>query len=190
MSVLPLEPYFHPEDLFDPTIAAHSVNTSLESCPWSVLHTRPRTEKSLARVLHRQGVTFFLPLYERKQRIQRRLVRSYLPLFPSYLFMRGDDGARTMALETNLLVGTLQVADQERLETDLARIFKLIQAGAPLTPEERLEPGMAAEITGGPLAGQRGRVVRRGSSMRLIIEVDFLQQGASVEVDSTQIRAV
>src|SRR5262245_13822753 len=52
---------------------------------WWVLHTRPRTEKALARSLHAGGVPYFLPLYERTWRTGGRLQTSHLPLFPGYV---------------------------------------------------------------------------------------------------------
>jgi hypothetical protein len=47
---------------------------------------------------------------------------------------------------------------------------------------------MQAEIVSGPLTGYRGTVVRNGSNLKFVIEVDFLQRGASVEIDSAMIR--
>lgn len=185
MTVLALEPNVAPADLF-----GSGKHLDWEIDRWWVLHTRPRAEKTLARQLLRRQVPFFLPLFEKRQRIQRRLVTSYLPLFPGYLFLQGDDDARQAALETNLVAGTIGVEEQQRLAEDLERIHDLIQTGAPLAPEARLQPGMAAEITSGPLVGRRGTVVRRGSSMRLVIEVNFLQQGASVEVDDSMVQPI
>jgi len=183
MPVLSSEPSLAPEDLF-----MSRGHMDFTAARWWVVHTRPRAEKVLARQLHRRGVSFFLPLYERSRRLQRRLVTSWLPLFPGYVFLRGTEDSRYAALETKQIVGCIHVEEQERLAEDLARIYDLIHSGAPLAPEERLGPGMAAEITSGPLAGHRGVVVRRGKSMRLVIAVDFLQRGASLEVDSASIQ--
>jgi transcription antitermination factor NusG len=183
MPVLPSEPSLYPTTLFaDHEPLNHGAGR------WWALHTRPRAEKTVARMLLQRGIPFFLPLHERARRIQRRVVRSHLPLFPGYLFMRGDDEARTAAFATRRIAGCLHVEEQERLARELAKVYDLICSGAPLAPEERLQPGMPAEITSGPLTGCRGKVVRCGKAMKFVIEVDFLQQGASVEVDSTMIR--
>ncbi len=177
--------YVGPEQLFGPDpVVSH------EGHRWSVLHTQSRCEKTLAQHLLKQNVSFFLPLYERSRRVQRRLVRTQLPLFPGYLFLHGDDDDRIAALATNKVANCLEVADQVRIAHDLAQIYEMITSGVPLSPEERLQPGMLAEITGGPLAGRRGTVVRRGSSARLVIEVDFLQSGASVEVEFSMVQPI
>lgn len=185
MPVVPLETCLLPENLFSCDVLP---GCGLER--WSVCHTRPRAEKALARQLVRHGIGFFLPLYERSRVLQRRRVRSYVPLFPGYLFLRGTDDDRRTALETNLVAGCLHVEDQDELTSDLARINELIQSGAPLSPEARLQPGMPAEIRGGPLAGLRGTVIKRRGvkTVKFLVEVRLLQQGTSVEVDASMIQ--
>lgn len=182
MGVLPAEPYLFPFDLLDEPEEADAEQQ------WWALRTRPRAEKTLARHLHARQVPFFLPLHERRRVLQRRLVRSYLPLFPGYIFIRGADEERVESLKTNMVAQCLDVVDQHNLAESLRQIFGMMQAGAPLAPEERLQPGMQAEIVSGPLTGYRGTVVRNGSNLKFVIEVDFLQRGASVEIDSAMVR--
>ena len=190
MPVLPAEPFIFPESMF--SLESSEVLPQSELDRWWVLHTRPRSEKALARLLVRKHISFFLPQHERQRRIQRRLVRSYIPLFPGYLFLRGDETDRQTALETNLVAGSLHVENQEQLFGDLVNINNLIQSGAPLSPEQRLQPGMPAEIVSGPLAGIRGNVIKRrgAKALKFVIEVKLLQQGTSVEVDSSMIQPV
>lgn len=185
MPVLSLEPTVWPAELF---LEGNPADAGVGH--WCVLHTRPRAEKTLARHLLRSGVSFYLPIYERQKKFQRRTVRSYLPLFPGYVFLRGDHGARQAAFETNLVASCLPVNDQKELADDLIRIFRLLESGSLVTPESRLQPGMPAEIVSGPLAGCRGRIIRCSKGARFLVEVSFLQQGASVEVDWSMIQRI
>ena len=182
---LPLEPFVLPDDLFGDE---NRDNNSTEL--WWVLHTKPRAEKSLVRLLRRLNVSHFLPLFERRKKIQRRVVRSYIPLFPGYVFLRGTDDSRRLALETNLVVHCLEVTDQHELALDLSQIYRMMKTDAPLAPEERLQPGMSAEIVEGPLRGLKGKILRRSGAQELkfVVEVRFLQQGTSVEVDASMIQ--
>ena len=181
--MLPPEPMLWPGELFD-----RDERFGNKESQWWALHTRPRTEKSLARRLLRHDVPYFLPQYERRRRLQRRLVRTQAPLFPGYLFLcAGEDGRRT-ALETNLVVGCLNVVDQLCLFSDLRRVHELIQSGKPFSPEAQICPGMLARITCGPLAGLEGTIIRCKGSMRFVVAVDFLQQGAAVDVDDSMIQ--
>jgi transcriptional antiterminator RfaH len=150
---------------------------------WWVLHTRPRQEKSLARQLHRAQIPYYLPLIPRRWRLRGRMMTSHLPLFPSYVFLRADRQERVAALSTNRVVRSLEVPDQTVLWQDLRQIHRLITAGLPIMPENRLASGMMVEITSGPLAGLRGRILRSASGQRFVVQIDFIQRGASVELD-------
>ena len=98
MPILPLEPFLFPEELLAaPATATERVGR------WWVLHTRPRTEKALARRFFHRGLSFFLPLYPRQSRSRGRVLCSHVPLFAGYVFLHGDEEARLHALETNLV---------------------------------------------------------------------------------------
>lgn len=183
MPVLARERAFLPDNLF-------SLDAELPDAQWSVLHTRPRAEKALARQLCAEGTPFFLPQYQRTYRKQRRTVTSWLPLFPGYVFLLADREQREIVFRTNLVANCLHVDNQQRLWDDLRGVHDVIESGVGLAPEDRLETGMSAEIIGGPLKGRRGTVLRRGTGLRFVLEVDFLQQGASVEVDGSLIRQI
>src|SRR5579885_1847317 len=89
MPLLPLEPFVHTVDLLPtPSQASQALGS------WWVLHTRPRAEKALARKLLALRQDFFLPLYQKRLRIRGRSLTSYVPLFPGYVFLRGDAAAR------------------------------------------------------------------------------------------------
>src|SRR5262245_49232316 len=113
---------------------------------------------------------------------------AYLPLFSGYLFLHGDSQDRQHAVETNLVARVLHVEDQEQLHDDLARVHHLMASGVSMAPEERLQPGMFVEIVSGPLAGMEGKIVRRKKKMRFFLEVQFVKQGVSVEVDGWMIQ--
>jgi len=185
MPLLPLEPFLFPEDLL--SNAAHRAG---DAARWWALHTRPRAEKTLARKFLGRSLPFFLPLYKRQWRNRGRLQCSHVPLFPSYLFLFGDDQKRVEALTTNLIVRSIAVADQDQLHTDLARVHHLITADAPLTPEDRLQPGRQVEIIRGPLTGLVGKVLRRGKKLTFHVEVQLLQRGVSVEIEGWMIEPV
>src|SRR5947209_10918969 len=167
MPLLPLEPFIYPDDLFTQS------PDKADPLAWWVLHTRPRAEKALARKLLQARSRFFLPLHKRQWRNKGRLHQSYLPLFPGYIFLKGQREGIFESLSTNQIVRVLEVPDQRQLRDDLSRVYYLIAAGAPLAPEERLQPGAAVEITGGPLAGLDGKVLRRGTPLKVYVEVQF-----------------
>lgn len=177
MPVLQAEPDRFPEELFG------HLSVPLTNRNWWVLHTNPRQEKCLARLLHSNRVPFYLPVISRRSLVRGRTMTSHIPLFTSYLFLLGTEEERIRALATHRVVQSLKVPDQERLWQDLQQIYRLIETGAPITPEDRLEPGMRVEICSGPLSGLKGTIIRTASRRRFVVQVDFIHRGASVEVD-------
>jgi transcriptional antiterminator RfaH len=191
MPLLPLEPFIHPDDLLAERINGDGdwmPATAFESPRWWVLHTRPRAEKALARRLLTKGIPFFLPLYHRRWRSRSRLLESYGPLFPGYVFLQSSETERMEVLKTKLVANSLVVRDQRQLLDDLQRVYHLMEAGVPLSPEDRLVPGSRVEITSGPLAGMTAKFLRRGRSVKIFVEVQFLQRGVSVELESWSVR--
>ncbi|HEV3257616.1 MAG TPA: transcription termination/antitermination NusG family protein [Gemmataceae bacterium] len=182
MPLLALEPAVFPAELFS------AGEAGLSPGRWWVLHTCPRAEKALAQKLLRRQIGFFLPLYERRWRNRGRLFCSHLPVFPGYVFLRGDRDQRLAALETKLVVRVLEVEDQRQLQEDLERVNRLIVSKVPLAPEERLATGTWVVVTSGSLEGMKGRVLSHGKQLRLVIEVQFLQRGVSVEIESWQVQ--
>ncbi len=177
MPVLPPEPNAFPDDLF----AAATELAADRS--WWVLHTRARQEKSLARHLCQARVPFYLPLVGKRGVARGRVFTSQIPLFPGYVFLLGRREERLTALTTNRVVHALEVADQAKLWHDLSQVWRLIQSGAPITPEDHLEPGAFVEIQHGALAGLKGRIIRAASGRRFVVEVHFIHRGASVMLD-------
>jgi transcriptional antiterminator RfaH len=179
MPILPAEPDAFPDGLFDGDAPLP------DEAPrqWWVLHTKPRQEKSLGRQLRAGQIPYYLPQVSRRLSIRGRVMTSHVPLFPGYVFLLAGPEERVAALTTSRVVKDLTVADQEGLWRDLRQISRLLRSGAPVTPEDRLAPGMAVEIKSGPLAGLRGTILEAASRRRFVVAVNFIQRGASVLLD-------
>ena len=150
---------------------------------WWVLYTKSRQEKSLARDLLQYQIPFYLPLLKTNKVYRKWKVSTYTPLFSGYVFLFGSDEERGRTLTTNRLSRILAVEDGESLSHDLRQLQQLIASGAPLTLESRLAPGTRVRVRRGPLEGLEGTVLDRRGQTRLLVSVNFLQQGASVDID-------
>jgi transcription antitermination factor NusG len=155
---------------------------------WWVLYTKSRHEKELMRRLRVLEVPFYGPTVERRSRTPGgRMLRSYLPLFPNYVFMFGDATERYSALTTNCVSRDLPVAAGDELEGDLRQLRRLILTGVTLVAERYLEAGVRVRVRTGPLEGLEGTVLQRRGDTRLLVAVRFLQQGASVQLDECEL---
>jgi transcription antitermination factor NusG len=178
MPILPAEPALFPDELFAEAAAA-----DVSGRRWWVLHTRPQQEKSLARDLLAREISFYLPQNRRTLLIRGRPMTSHTPLFPGYLFLMADREERVVALSTRRVVRSLEVSDQGRLWDNLSRLNRLIGSGLAVAAESGLEPGAPVVIRSGPLAGLRGRILKAAGKRRFMVEVDFIQAGASILMD-------
>lgn len=157
---------------------------------WLALYTKSRQEKALARRLAASAIPFYLPLIVRSSFCRGRRLRRLAPVFSNYVFLFADGDERLRALQTNRISRVLEVADQERLFFDLRQLQRLIASDAPLTIESRLTPGRRVRVRSGALAGLEGTILQRRGRTRLIISVNCLQQGASVDIDDFQVESI
>ena len=150
---------------------------------WWVLYTKSRQEKALARDLHAKKIPFFLPLVKQTKLCRKRRVTTEVPVFAGYVFLFGTREDRVEGLTTNRVSRTLPRGDEFQLHSDLRQLQRLIESGAPLTVEQRLSPGNSVRVKSGSFAGMEGTIISRRGTNRLLIRINFLQQGVSVCID-------
>lgn len=151
---------------------------------WHVLHTRSRQEKAVAELLDNSGVEWYLPLYKRVRVYGHRKRVVEAPLFPSYVFMRGQREQAFDLISNKRVVQILPVRDQKRFEHELEQIRRAIDGEAHLDPYPYLREGVAAVVRSGPLKGVEGIVESRTRCDRLILCVQTLGRAVAIEMDA------
>ena len=185
MPILPAEPDLHPASLWQ------GGGRGAPTERWWCLHTKPRQEKAVARVLRAQDISYYLPQVVKVDRTpQGRQIRSVVPLFTSYLFLLGDDFARVEALRGNRLVKVLEIVDQETLIQDLRQVHQMLSSGLTVVPEPVMPVGARVRIKTGPLTGIEGTVIRRGKRDQFVAIVQFLGRGATVDLEDWQVERI
>jgi transcriptional antiterminator RfaH len=184
MPILTREPSVFPDELLNQSVESD------KSRQWWAVYTKARQEKALARQLHGYEIPYFLPLIPRESMARGRRIHSHLPLFCGYLFLYGTEDERVRTLTTNRISRILHVADQEQLFRDLRQVHEVIESGAPLTVESRLEPGQQVRVKYGAFSGMEGKILQRRGGVRLLIAVNYLQQGISIEIDDMMVEPV
>lgn len=179
MPILSPELSIYPNNLLDDASSIH--------CSWWAMYTLPRHEKKLMRSLVDLEVAFYAPVIKRRYRSPNgRLRTSYQPLFPSYIFVCGDEEQRYNAVSTGCVSRWLPIPNVQELVLDLKQIQSLIDRDMPLSPESRLQPGQRVRIRNGVFAGYEGVIVRREKEVRLQVSVRFMEQGVSVLLEDCQ----
>ena len=179
MPILKRENDIHPADLLENEKLIYD-----ESLNWWCVYTMSRREKDLMRKLTSLNVPFYAPVIPKRYRSPNgRMRTSFVPLFPNYVFMLGDEEQRHEAMTTNCISTCTVIDDRKQLVEDLRNIYQIVLADVPLTPEARLEPGNRARVRSGHFKGYEGVVLRREGKTRLLVSVQFLEQGVSMEID-------
>lgn len=176
MPILAPETSLFPDNLLLDYIAAQTEGR------WWAVYTKARQEKSLARQLVGLDVPFYLPLIPRVTNVGGRRIKSLLPLFTGYLFVFGTDEQRLQTLATDRVAQMWSASDTNELTRDLQAVQTLIESGVPLTIEGRIEKGQRVRVKNGALEGLEGVVLSRRGDDRLLVSVQFLQQGVSIQI--------
>ena len=133
---------------------------------------------------------FYLPLVAKSRILKGRRFKTLLPLFTSYLFVYDDEAERIRALGTNRVVQMFMASDVDQMTLDLKNIQKLLDHGKSLTVESTLQPGQRVRIKTGAMQGIEGVITSRRGEDRLLVAVEFLQQGVSILIQDFQVESI
>lgn len=157
--------------------------------PWYAIRTRSRHEKVVHDRLTLKGIEVFLPFYARWSRWKDRRKQIEWPLFPGYCFVRVPEGARLLVLEVSGVTGFVGMNGRPEAVPagEIETLRRLVSSHYRYDPYPFLAEGMEVEVVRGPLAGVRGRLVRKDNAERLVLSVTLIQQGAALHVHPADI---
>jgi transcription antitermination factor NusG len=151
---------------------------------WFAVAVKPRHEKSVSRSLATKEYETFVPLYKARRVFGRRVKENSLPLFPGYVFARFDGCNRLPVLITpgvNQVLGSRQgpipIDDAEMASLRTAVKNALEATTIPF------QQGQKVRVTGGPLRGVEGIVVRKRTSAAIVLAITLMQRSVQVEVE-------
>ena len=141
--------------------------------------------------LERQRIDAFLPTIPRWSRWKDRKKKIDWPLFPGYCFARFDPANTLPILKCTGVVNIVSVEGKPASipEHELDSIRVLVGSELQYDPCPLIREGMMVEVVHGPLSGVIGRLVRKDAQRaRLVLSVDLIGQGVSVEVDAADVK--
>ncbi|MBM81510.1 MAG: antitermination protein NusG [Planctomycetaceae bacterium] len=183
MPILTQEPDVFPDELLD-----SDIDPQLN---WCVVHTRPRQEKTLGRKLRTLGIGHYIPQSEKKYRSPNGRKRtSFVPLFPGYAFVLCNDEQKLAIYTTNAVAKVLDVVDGEQLLFDLRQVRRLTMTGKALSRMDHMPPGTRVRVKSGPFAEFEGLVLKQRTGDRLLVAVNYLQQGVTIELEDYELEEI
>jgi transcription antitermination factor NusG len=170
---------------------ASSGSQDLESS-WYAVFTRHQHEKMVAQILSGKGFNTFLPLYATTHNWKDRKKALLLPLFPCYVFLKGDIDRRLQIITTPGIYGLVSSAGQPAAipEIEIEAIRRVVESGVRVEAHAYLKCGQRVRIKCGPLTGIEGILVRKKNISRLVLSVEILGTAAAIEVGAFQVEAV
>ena len=169
-----------------------SENIGVQKKPWNAVYTRHQHEKMIAKSLADGGFEAFLPTYTTVRQWTDRKKQISLPLFPCYVFFRGDFERRLRVLKTPGVHCWVMFAGQPAVipDVEIDAIRRAVESGYRVEPHPFLRTGDWVRVKSGSLADVEGILVRRKSSYRLVLSCVLLGKSVSVEVDAFSVSPI
>jgi transcriptional antiterminator NusG len=158
---------------------------------WYAIWTRSRHEQVVRDQLVRKQFESFLPTITRWSRWKDRKKKVDWPLFPGYCFARFDPHDTLPILKCTGVVSIVSFdgkpAPIHEYEVDSIRL--LVGSELQYDPCPLIREGMMVSVVHGPLRGVVGRLMRKDAKRAtLVLSVDLIGQGVSVEVDAADVK--
>lgn len=143
-------------------------------------------------MLTAKGFEVFLPAYDSIRRWKDRRKVLSLPLFPCYVFVRGQPERRLQVVSTPGVHMLLTRGEQIAVvpEAEIGAIRRAVEGSFRVEPHPFLKVGERVRVTRGSLAGVEGILVRKKNLYRLVLSVDMLAQSVGVEVDASDVEPI
>lgn len=149
---------------------------------WFVIHTRSRQEKTLYNQLVAMDVPCFLPLITGVRYHGHRKATVDMPIFPSYVFLRGSREQAFQADRTGRVVQIITVKDQQQIDWELHSLHLAVTRQAPLEPYAFLTKGRRVVVRAGPFMGIEGIVEDRRRD-KLVLQINMLGRAMCIEIE-------
>ncbi len=166
------------------------MDVTVASGDWHVLHTKSRQEKVLSEDLAALSIAHFLPLVRSVRYYGKRKAVVDEPLFPGYIFLRGSIEQAYIADRTRRVAHIIKVADQQLIDWELRNLSMALANTAALMAYPFLKEGVRVEVRSGPFRGLQGVIDGRSKNDRLLLQVNTLGRGVSLEIDGSLLEPI
>ena len=162
-----------------------------DTVSWFAVWTRSRHESRVFSQLEGRAIEAFLPTITRWSRWKDRKKRIDWPLFPGYCFVHISPSESLPVLKCAGVVKLVSFEGKPAPipEWQVEDVRTLVTSDLKCDPCPLITEGDPVVVVSGPLRGVRGYLVRKNAKARLVLNVDLIGQGVSVEVDAADVRA-
>jgi transcription antitermination factor NusG len=150
---------------------------------WFAARVRSQCERRVQDALIAQGINEFLPTFREETRWSDRTKLVDRCLFPGYIFARVAS-----VLPLLRIVGVVQIlgcnSDPQSIPDEQIEAVRRVGLSMAEASPSPYVVGEAVTIDHGPLAGVTGVIKRVRGTVRLVVQIELLGRGVSVEIDA------
>lgn len=159
---------------------------------WFVMRTKPRNEFKVFDQIIGKDIEAFLPKVERIRIWSDRKKKIFVPLFPSYLFIYGDNNERLNAISNTIgAMGYLMYRKRPAVitEKEIENIkISLIEPDRIKVEAIQITEGDTVEITYGPFIGLTGIIKEIRGSYKLVVNITELSASLNIELNASEVK--
>jgi transcription antitermination factor NusG len=159
---------------------------------WFVMRTKPRNEFKVHDQITNKEIEVYLPKIERLRIWSDRKKKIFVPLFPSYLFIHGNNTERLKAISNTIgAMGYLMYRKRPAIvtEKEIENIkISLIEPERIKVEEIRITNGDLVEITYGPFTGLTGIIIEIRGSYKLVVNITELSASLNIELNASEVK--
>lgn len=159
---------------------------------WFVMRTKPRNEFKVFEQIISKDIEAFLPKVERIRIWSDRKKKIFVPLFPSYLFIYGDNNERLNAISNTIgAMGYLMYRKRPAVitEKEIENIkISLIEPDRIKVEAIQITEGDTVEITYGPFIGLTGIIKEIRGSYKLVVNITELSASLNIELNASEVK--
>jgi len=161
---------------------------------WFVIQTKPRNEKKVLEQISQKKIEVFLPLIQTIRIWSDRKKKIFVPLFPGYIFVLGNETERRRAISQTY--GAIKyVMYQKRpaivSSKEIENIKLSLQAPEKIKIEDKqIIQGDLVEITSGLFKGLTGYILEIRGNYKIIVNILELNTTFSVQLSSSEVKLV
>ena len=157
--------------------------------PWFALQVMPRHEKSVDKFLEYKGYDHFLPTYCVRRRWSDRVRVVEEPLFPGYVFCRGQRDLMEVIRSSPGVIRIVAFGGRPHPVPDkeIEALQQIVRGKREYSASSYLNVGQKVQVISGPLTGIIGIITHFKNHDRLVISLDVIMKSVSVEIDQSEV---
>jgi len=156
---------------------------------WFALYTKPRQEFKAVIKLEASCIEFYLPTIKKVKRWRDRKKKIEEPILRGYIFIRGDEKERLIAMQNSSIVRTICFQGKPAVIPDweMENLKNFLSQSSDVIVSDKIEIGTKVKIIEGPFIDVIGFVTGAQEDKWLAVSIELLKRSVMVRLPKESI---